>query len=537
MIKLNGHEIIQKYTSALAVKHSWDSKYREIFEYVMPDRDGYQKDFQSGSSASAIDGQYQNRREILYSSVGENSADEFVNTMQEVFCPPYANWIDLEAGGAFPEEEREGINKELEKLSGLANEYKNNSGFDLAFSEFCYDLTVGTACMLVLPGNLRQPLVFRAIPIKDICIEDGKDGEVRAVYRAFSMKTELVKYQWPELRNMKVAAGTSEKNMELIECTYKDYDTNEFYYYVIDKANSKILLTRQYKTNPFLVLRWAKAAGEPYGRGVAMKAFNDIKSLNLVMEYSLRALAYQVPPLLVGEDAMIDVDEFQLTPFSLNVVPDTQNSIVPLNLNTSYDIQGYKIEELTMNIKQAMFGNTIPTQGQTRTATEIQQRIDQLKKNFNSVFGRLIGEFQIPLIRRIFDILIGFQYIKEDFDVSKIDGFIYKVKVNTPLAKQLKFGEAQNMLMASNMLLQADPSGQALQTSLKVNEMSAYLLDILGVPARFINTPEQSSAMQQQQAEGAAQAQAAALEADVQASNAKELGKEMAKQNADTAII
>ena len=65
--------------------------------------------------------------------------------------------------------------------------------FDTAFSEFCFDLFAGTACMLILPGSVTQPLVFKAIPLKDYCIEEGPNGEVFAVYRHYSLQNLSVK--------------------------------------------------------------------------------------------------------------------------------------------------------------------------------------------------------------------------------------------------------------------------------------------------------------------------------------------------------
>ena len=142
------------------------------------------------------------------------------------------------------------------------------------------------------------------------------------------------------------------KPVPIIESTWFDYDVNRWHYQVIDTTEDKELVHREYKTNPFTVLRWNKMAGEPYGRGPGLTALNDIKTLNLIKNFSLRNLAFNTPPLLVQEDAMLDVDELQMTPWSLNVVPDTKTSIVPLQISTDHNIESFKVQELTIDIKK-----------------------------------------------------------------------------------------------------------------------------------------------------------------------------------------
>jgi hypothetical protein len=523
-MKYNTDQIIKRYHTAQNIKYSWDNKYKEVFEYCIPARDGYQK----AMAGEQIDPSFQDRREHLYSSIGEQSASEFVNTMQEVLCPPQQSWIDLEAGYLFPEDEREDVNTELAKLCTLANEFKNISNFDTAFSEFCYDAFAGTACMSVLPGDTEyDPIIFRAIPLREYCIEEGANGDVRWVFRRYELKKELVKEQWRELKNMEVTADDACKEMFIIECTYYDASIGRWIYKVIDEKSKEELLSREYETSPFIVLRWNKCAGEPYGRGVGITALNDLKTLNLIKEFGLRSLAYNLPPLMVQEDAMLDVDGLEMTPLSLNVVPNTQTSIVPLAITpTNPNIEQYKVQELQMDIKRNTFGNTLPNEGNKQlTATEVNYRRMELQRALNSVFGRLIGEFQLPLVRRIFDILKETKRIKRDFSVLDINGLIYKVKVNTPISRALQVNEAQAIMGGVQYLIQLDPTGETLYKLLKVNKLGIHLLATMGLSSEYINTLKEveQAEMEQVQAQQAMQQQQAQMQ--VQTKNAEAMGK------------
>ncbi len=523
-------EIEKKYSKANSIKSTWDSEYRDIFEYSMPARNGYDK----ATDGSSVNPDYQNRRENLYSSVGEQSANEFVNTMQETLSPPMTNWISLVAGIRVDESKRDGANKELDTLCEYANEYKNISNYDMAFSEFCYDVYAGTGCLLVLPGTPLQPLRFKAIPLREYCVEEGANSEVRGVYRKYSLKRELLGAQWDELKKIKYSPAEMEKEMEIIESTYFDYDLNVYHYQVIDSENDSELLHREYKTNPFIVLRWNKCAGEPYGRGVGMTALNDIKTLNLIKYYSLRNLAYNLPVFLVEEDGMLDVETIDLAPGSLNVVPNTSSSVVPLNIQTDFNIESYKTQELEMQIKKNTYGFSLPNEGDKQlTATEVITRKREMQKSLNSVFGRILSEFQMPLIRRMFDILgdtgvLGQEYL-DRFDVNDINGLTYKVNIVTPMARILKQGEAQSIMANIATLAELSPDGSLIQQGVKVSGLIPYYLELNGMPSRFINSKDEVEGKQAEQANDAQKAQQQAMQADVQVSNAKEMGKAEAK--------
>jgi hypothetical protein len=523
-MKPSVQDIIKRQGKAKAKKTSWDTKYQEVAEYCIPDTEvtGLEtKDFQD-------------RRENIYTSLGEQCANDFVNTMQEVLAPPMGNWIQLEAGMKVAEADKDDINAELAEACKYANEYKNNSSFDIAFSEFCYDVFLGTGCMLVLPNNPTDPISFKSIPIREYCLEEGIKGEVRAVYREYNMTREFIGATWKECKKQRYDKEDKDKEITIIECVFYDYDLNVYHYLVIDKANEVELLCREYATNPFIVLRWNKKAGEPYGRGVGMVAINDIKTLNLIKFYSLRNFAYQLPILLAQESDIIDYDNFDPTPLTINIVPDTQNSIVPLEINPKYEAEGYKTTELAMDIKKNTYSGTLPNEGNRElTATEVRARLQELRKTLSSVFGRLITEFQIPITRRIFDVLsdtgmFGKEF-KEKFTTDKIDGLVWKVNVVTPIGKIARYEEAQTLLTTAMNLAQFDQTGGLVRMAFKFNEYMYEYLKLTGIPLELINTPEEMRDIQEQEAQGQMQAQQSMIQADAEAKMAIDTNKSLNK--------
>ena len=72
------------------------------------------------------------------------------------------------------------------------------SNFDLAIGEFLLDLSVGTAAMLIQPGDDLNPVTFTPVPQYLIALEEGPSGTVDNVYRKFKVRGEAIKRQFPD---------------------------------------------------------------------------------------------------------------------------------------------------------------------------------------------------------------------------------------------------------------------------------------------------------------------------------------------------
>jgi len=518
---LNAKRIIEKYSSSLSKKSTVDSKYKEVFRYVMPDRDNYNYPQTDGDN-------FDSKRNSIYSNVGVNAAMSFVNRIQSSLTPIKGDWIELKANELA--ENREEVDLELEKLAKICNMYKNISNFDQIISEFYGDLVAGTACLMLQKGTPKNPLMFRAIPIKDLTILEGVEGQVSYVFRKFETRKENLKAQWVELKGMEISADEADKNVSIIECTNYDYDTEQWTYYVVDQEKEKILVERPYAINPFITLRWFKCTGELYGRGVGLQAIDDIRTLNLMTQYALRSAAYALPTFMVQEDAVFDPDEFVLEPGALNPISDV-NAIQPLQVNTNIDVNRLNLQELEAKVKKTMLNNVLPdkiTPGVT--ATEIAERSEQDQVNISSVFGRLENEFLVPLVKGIINTLQQFKLVDSEFDISELDGLGFRVVVNTPLAKAQQQRGVMNVVRAASILAQFDPTGQVLANAFKTEELVPYLLDGMGTPANLYNTSKEYASKRDQSAQAGAQMEEQSANADAKRQMAIDDNKEQAKQ-------
>ena len=98
------------------------------------------------------------------------------------------------------------------------------SNFDVAIGEFLLDLCVGTAVMLVQPGDDVNPINFIPVPQFLVSFDEGANGQVDNVYRRMKLKAESIQRQWPdaeipaEMKNLIEQKPTEE--IDLIEGNY-----------------------------------------------------------------------------------------------------------------------------------------------------------------------------------------------------------------------------------------------------------------------------------------------------------------------------
>jgi hypothetical protein len=494
--------LIARADKAQSVKDSWNTKYKEVLDYVCPGH-GHTDNKEDKNSKNFLEA-----GEKLYTSAGEDGVDEFGATMQGLMTPPEENWIALESGILYRYKTSESFNKgdldnKLEVISKFANEAKNISNFDESIVQFFRDLAVGTACMLVLKDQVQNTINFKTIPFHQYSIEEGENGRVSKVFRVFKIKKESVGATWKELQGAYAFEDDDDrtKEIEFLECTYHDYDENVYKYVVIDKDEKKIMLKKVFKTNPFVVVRIGKQTGEIYGRGVAMKALTDIKVLNKIMEYSLRAFSFNIPTFVADNGAEFDYSDFILEPGAVNFVDDVDR-IKDLKVGTDKNLETYQIEQRELKIKKKMLADTLPEIAQGRTATEVIKIDKDLKKRLTSIYGTLKTELNSPLVIRILDVLDEMGLLKilmADFNIMDVDNFKYAVKINSVLSRQLKAENLENVANVVGYLSSIDPSGKTLQSTIHVNETALYMAENGGMPQHLVRTEVEQKVEQDNQ--------------------------------------
>ena len=496
-------QISKRYKSAKAKKDTWESVYEDCYRFALPNRNLYEGYYEGGVVG-------QNKMADVFDSTAIDSTQRFANRIQSGLFPPQTNWCRLEPGNDIPNEQKVEVQRILDIYSDKMFSVIRSSNFDLAMGEFLLDLAVGTGVMLVQPGDELHPIRFTSIPMYLVSFEEGAYGKVENVYRNIKCKIEQIPVMYPDatlnstLQDM--LQNNPIKEVELLESTIKDLETGVYHYQLCFAKEKYELLHRELKSSPWIISRYMKAAGEVHGRGPLTVAIPDIKTLNKVKELLLKNASLAIAGVYTAaDDGVLNPNTVVLKPGA--IIPVAKNggpqgeSLKPLPRSGDPQLSQIVIDQLQMSIKKILLDESIPRDDMSaRSATEIQQRIQELAQNLGSAFGRLISETMNPLIRRTLAIMDEQGMIELPL---KVNGLEIKVKPVSPIAMSQNQNDVSNVLQFSQIAAQLGPEGAA---AIKTGEIADYIADKLGIPAELVNNPEERAALMQEAAMMAQQA-------------------------------
>ena len=506
MARISPQEILKRQEKADARKEEWRTIYEECYEFALPQRNLY-SGFYEGKTAG------QNKMARVFDSTAINATQRFANRIQSALFPPYRAWCNLEPGDDIPAERKAEIREALQIYTQRMFSVVRQTNFDLAISEFLLDLCVGTAVMLIQPGDEDAPVRFIPVPQYLVSLEEGPHGTIDNVYRKLRIRGEAIQRQWPDAkippRLQQEIDKKPEGEIDLIEATVFNVDEDMYCYHLIwpkDKMADE-LVYRTMNVSPWIVARFMKVPGEVYGRGPLVTALPDIKTLNKVKELVLKNASLAVSGVYTAaDDGVLNPQTIRIVPGA--IIPVARNggaqgeSLRPLRSATDFNTSQLVINDLVMNIKKMLYDDSLPPDNMSaRSATEIVQRMKELSQNLGSAYGRLITEAMTPLVRRILEVMDQMNIIDLPLEVN---GLQVRVVPTSPLAQAQNMDDMDAVLQFAQI---AQAFGQAGQMAINQEEMLTYIAEKMGVPQTLLNSPEEKEMIVQQMQEQAAQMQ------------------------------
>ncbi len=268
----------------------------------MPQRNLYDGFYEGGVPG-------QKKMSKVFDSTAIHSTQRFANKIQSSLFPPYRAWCRLQSGNEIPIERRWEIQRVLDAYNEQMFSILRQTNFDLAMSEFLLDLSVGTAVMLIQPGDESIPIRFTAVPQYLVSLEEGPHGTVDNVYRKLRVKGEAISLQWADAKIPAQLQSMIDKkpteDIELLEATVYNKQDNIYCYHVVHEKSKSELVYRTMKVSPWIVARYMKVAGEVYGRGPLIAAMPDVKTLNKTVELVLKNAALAVAGVYTAADDVL----------------------------------------------------------------------------------------------------------------------------------------------------------------------------------------------------------------------------------------
>ena len=508
----DGKAILKRREAAAQRKELWRDTYRECYEYTMPQRETF--DWYAP-------GQRKNRH--LFDSTGQEATYLAANNMQALLCPAWKQWASLAPGGLIDPEAAEDhdLYDKLQEVTQTVFHYINHSNFATVIPEVLLDLMVGTGALCIDEGEPDDPLVFDAIPLSMLELEEGPSGRVETVFMKREPLARNLKRMYRGMRDSDLPAKLRQQiekepdsKVPLIQAVIYDPQTRHYYGVVIEEASKAILWRYNYEdSSPYVVARSSVISGEIYGRGRVMVALPDIKTLNRMQQFVLEHSALQVaPPMTAVSDGVLNPYTAQLIPNS--VIPVASNasgnpSLQALEVGGNFAITDAIMEQLRESVKRVLLGAQ-QSEGPVKSATEIAIADRNRLWDMGAEFGRI----QAELLSRVVARCVWILQKQGKIAPIKIDGKLVTLKYVSPLARAQDQEELlsldHTLDIASKAAAMTGEAGVvAMAAGFKLEEFPAWLSKRTGLDADLVRSPAERQAVAKAAAEQA-QAQDAA---------------------------
>ena len=497
-------KLLNRYNHAKAIKDLWLPTFEECYEYALPQRESFYTESIG-----------RRRSDRIFDETAVVGVQEFASRLQSGIVPNFARWADFVAGSEIPKEEQREVNLLLDQVTEYVFEVLQNSNFSQEVHETFLDCAVGTGVLLVEEGDAIQPIKFKAIPLPQVVLDSGFDDKIDHVYRKrmIRMKELLIAYPngtLSEKMNMDMEK-MSEHECEIIEVVYREYSNTkeeEYKFCVIAPMYEHKIVETTFKglgSNPYIIYRWSKVAGEVYGRGPLQLALPAIKTSNLVIELILENAQMSISGMYqVEDDGVINVDNISLIPGT--IIPKAMGSsgLQPIAPAGNFNVSDLVLRDMRTNIKKALYNEMLGVANEKTpmSATEVAERMADLSRQIGAAFGRLQAELVNPVLQRVIYILKKQGRIK----IPVVNGREIKIKSSSPLAQAQHQQDVATLDRFLGMV-QARVGPQLLNVLIKQDEAAKFVAKKLGVPEELIRSPEemQQAAEQFQQIQQMAQ--------------------------------
>lgn len=471
-------DLIKRCQKAKQNKTPWETHLSQCYRYAIPNRETFYN-YSPG----------QKKNTDIFDSTAVIGVQRFASRLQATLIPPWRRWSTLAPGSEIPERDREGVQKELDKVTRIMFDHINHSNFATQSHEALLDLSVSTGVLTCEhTDNPDTMLDFNAIPLSDVYPEEGPNGVIETMWREHTMPARNVMRLWPDAdvspKLAKTIRDNADEKVTLIEGTVHAPKAGDYHNVVLEGDEKRLIFTQRFEVSPWIAFRESVVPGEVLGRGRVMNILPDILTANKTVELVLRNAALSVAGVYTGTDDGV------INPYTMKVAPgvvipvrsnDNSNpSLRALERSGDFSVAELVLEDIRGRINKALFAEPFGGMDQpVKSATEMALRGQELVQDSGATFGRLETEFVERTIKRTVHVL---QQAGKLPDI-RVNGKEVTIKHTSPLAR----AQDQEDLLSLNQWLTTNSQlgPETLMMGVKIEDIPNYTGELLGIPQKL----------------------------------------------------
>jgi hypothetical protein len=414
MATLNkGAALVKRYDRLKERRSTVDVRWQELAEFILPHK--------SVITITRFEGEEMTEKVLDSTAIHANEL--LASSIQSSLMSD--RWFQLGLRGAT--DLTKGIVDWLEQVTEAMYQAQKQSNFNAEMGELCLDIGAFGTGVIFIDERQRDGEGFGGFRHQTIApgsyvLAENAEGRVDTLFRCFKMSARQMEQEFQGLPLpepvMNALPERPDQEFEVIHACYpraegeynralKDAKNKPWASCYIDKRTKTLLRESGYDEFPYCAPRWSKTSGEVYGRGPGHTAMPDIRVLARVKQLTLSSASKAIdPPGLVNSDAVFG--ELELRSGSQNPVEgDPRQAWTPMESGAKFDVSNLLIADLRASIQHIYFWEQLQLQGErVMTATEVERRVELMRRVLAPVLGRFESELLNPLLSRQFGLML-----------------------------------------------------------------------------------------------------------------------------------
>jgi len=505
----NGQNVVTRFEHMQSVRDPLVHIYQDCFDLTLPIRgEGfYSLDYSSTGAAHK-------QRRILDNTATRSLRDQ-VSQLQDGLTPEQVQWFDLYLNDSTDDDKRW-----LSNAAKVMWESFNASNFASESMECLIDLGVAGWFVLYIFEDEFKQVQFEHWPLAQCFIASTRrDKRIDTIYRKFPLTAAQAKHEYGDEipQNIREALNNNKFNevfwflqaiepREIFAVGAKLGRNMPFASYHVELSSKKVVRESGYHEFPCAVPRWLSVPASPYAVGPTYEAFGDIGSVNEIKRLELANLDIAVGGMFVGvNDGILNPRTVRLGAKRMVMAAST-DSIKPLVTGTDFRTAYISEDRIQEQIKQTFNANNLPPlDGQPRTALEISERMNIVRKLQGPIYSRSTSEYLQPAIERVFG--LNFRAGKLGDPPQSLVNRNFSVRYLSPIARAQRQEESNAIKRFVANAIEVSPVfPQALDT-VDIDQAQFLVGEIDGVPDAVIRKGKKLIEHRQRLAQAQAEAQ------------------------------
>lgn len=437
-------KLSEQFEACQGDRSNFENLWQDLCDYLLPRKNDIIRDSIQGERKGVN----------ILDSTGMNSCELLASSLHGMLTSPVSFFFWLSTGSATLDN-NDAVRMWIQDTVRRMHDCMNNSNFQTEAHEYYLDLVSCGNGSIFIEEDLEEIVRFSARPLKEIYVKENSKGKIDTIYRDFQLDSRGLIEEFgmdnvPEMVREEYKNGKHNKH-QVLHSIYPrqlvgDPKQSKFPFisqYILrkDKANLSVSGFREF---PLVYGRWAKVAGEVYGRGPGEKALPEVKTINKMTETTIRGAQKVVdPPLQAPDDGFIM--PLVTKPGGFNYYrAGSKDRIEPIFNDARIDFGFQAMDRKMAAIREAFYIDQMKLrEGPQMTATEVNQRIEEALRFMAPMLGRQQSEFLSPLVGRVFAIMN--RRGKLQAPPPELDGVPLQIQYSSIMAASQRMSELGNI--------------------------------------------------------------------------------------------